>query len=189
MPTAESNEDCVPSDPDSPRRTGATARLEAVLLLAKEPLNQRRLAQLADIDSPSEAARLLERLNACYTARNSAFHVVEIAGGWQLLTKPKFAPWLRRLQSEPVEVRLSPAAMETLVIIAYEQPVPRASIEAIRGVQCGEILRQLMDRDLVRIAGRSEELGRPFLYGTTRRFLEVFGLGRLEDLPRIGDAG
>jgi segregation and condensation protein B len=83
-----------------------------------------------------------------------------------------------------MEVRLSAPAMETLAVVAYRQPVLRAEVEAIRGVQCGEILRQLMERDLVRIAGRSEELGRPFLYGTTRRFLEVFGLRHLDELPR-----
>ena len=108
----------------------------------------------------------------------------EVAGGFQLLTRPKYAPWLRRLHSIPLEVRLSAPAMETLAVVAYRQPVLRAEIEAIRGVQCGEVLRQLIERDLVRIVGRSEELGRPLLYGTTRQFLQVFGLRHLEDLPR-----
>ena len=99
------------------------------------------------------------------------------------MSRPQFAPWLRRLHQETVEVRLSPAAMETLTIIAYQQPALRATIESIRGVQCGEILRQLLDRDLVRIVGRSDELGRPFLYGTTKYFLRIFGLGHIDQLP------
>jgi len=100
------------------------------------------------------------------------------------MTRSQLAPWLRRLAHVPGETRLSAPALETLAVIAYRQPVGRADIEAIRGVNCGEILRQLMDRDLVRIAGRSEELGRPYLYTTTKRFLELFGLNQLDDLPR-----
>jgi len=107
-----------------------------------------------------------------------------VAGGFQLMTRPKFVPWLRRLGSAPAEVRLSAPAMETLAVVAYRQPVLRADVEAIRGVQSGEVLRQLIERDLVRIVGRSEELGRPFLYGTTKQFLQVFGLRHLEELPR-----
>jgi segregation and condensation protein B len=91
---------------------------------------------------------------------------------------------LRRLLQTPVETRLSPPAMETLAVIAYRQPVQRSEVEAIRGVQCGDLLRQLMDRDLARIVGRTDELGRPLLYGTTKRFLQVFGLRHLDELPR-----
>jgi segregation and condensation protein B len=109
--------------------------------------------------------------------------VEEVAGGFQMMTRPKFAPWLRRLHAAPTEVRLSAPAMETLAVVAYRQPVLRAEIEAIRGVQSGEVLRQLIERDLVRIAGRSDELGRPFLYGTTKHFLQVFGLRHLDELP------
>jgi segregation and condensation protein B len=111
--------------------------------------------------------------------------VVEVAGGVQLLTRSVVADWIRRLLGENEEIRLSPPALETLAVVAYRQPVVRAEIEAIRGVQCGEILRVLMERDLLRIVGRSEELGRPFLYGTTKKFLQVFGLRRLEQLPPI----
>jgi segregation and condensation protein B len=102
----------------------------------------------------------------------------------QLLTRPKFAAWLRRLPHVTPEIRLSAPAMETLAVVAYRQPVLRADIEAVRGVGCGEILRQLMDRELVRVTGRSDELGRPYLYGTTRRFLQLFGLRCIEELPR-----
>jgi segregation and condensation protein B len=123
-------------------------------------------------------------LNNLYDASGRAFRVEEVAGGFQLLSRKRFARWLRRLTHTPSELRLSAPAMETLAVVAYRQPVLRADIEAIRGVNCGEILRQLMERDLVRISGRSEELGRPYLYSTTKRFLQLFGLRDLDQLPR-----
>lgn len=158
--------------------------MEAVLLLAREALGSRKLADLAGLADGTEARTLVRKLNRLYDEEGCAFRVVEVAGGFQLMTRPKFAPWLRRLHSSLVEVRLSAPAMETLAVIAYRQPMMRADIEAVRGVQCGEILRQLMERDLVRIVGRAEELGRPFLYGTTKQFLRVFGLRHLDELPR-----
>jgi len=170
--------------PGATARPAALARLEAVLFIAREPLSSRKLAQLADLADGTKARTLVRALNRLYDAEGRAFRAVEVAGGFQLLSRPKFAPWLRRLCSAPVEVRLSGPALETLAVVAYRQPVLRVAIEAIRGVQCGEILRQLMERDLVKIVGRSEELGRPFLYGTTRRFLQVFGLRSLDELPR-----
>jgi len=159
-------------------------RLEALLFLSRQPLTSRKLAQLAGLADGTKARTLVQALNRKYDAGGSAFRVEEVAGGFQLMTRSKFAPWLRRLYAARGEVRLSPPAMETLAVVAYRQPVLRAEIEAIRGVQSGEVLRQLIERDLVRIAGRSEELGRPFLYGTTKRFLQVFGLRHLEELPR-----
>jgi segregation and condensation protein B len=160
------------------------ARLEAVLFLAREPLTSRRLAQYANLADGTQARTLVRRLNELYDAGGRAFRVEQVAGGFQLLTRRKFAPWLRRLAHVPGETRLSAPALETLAVIAYRQPVPRADIEAIRGVNCGEILRQLMERDLVRISGRGEDLGRPYLYSTTKRFLEIFGLVQLDELPR-----
>lgn len=160
------------------------ARLEAVLFLAREPINTRKLAQFAGLADGTEARTLVRRLNRCYDESGSAFRAEELAGGFQLMSRAKFGPWLRRLVSSPVETRLSTPAQETLAVVAYRQPVMRAEIEAIRGVDCGEILRQLMDRDLVRTAGRANELGRPYWYATTKRFLQVFGLRHLDDLPR-----
>ena len=159
------------------------AKLEAILFLARQPLGSRKLAQLAGLADGTKARTLVRVLNRRYDAEGSAFRVEEVAGGFQLMTRPKLAPWLRRLHPPPGEVRLSAPALETLAVVAYRQPVLRAEIEAIRGVQCGELLRQLMERDLVRIVGRSEELGRPLLYATSSRFLQVFGLRHLEDLP------
>ncbi len=160
------------------------ARTEAILFLAREPLPSRKLAQLADLTDGTEARTLVRELNKLYDLQGCAFRVVEVAGGFQLMSRPQFSPWLRRLHSVPLEVRLSGPALETLAVVAYRQPVLRAAVEVIRGVQCGEILRQLMERDLVKIAGRSEDLGRPFLYGTTKQFLRVFGLRAIDELPR-----
>lgn len=159
-------------------------RLEAVLMLAREPLHSRKLAQFAGLDDGTEARTFVRRLNKWYDEVGRSFRVEQVAGGYQMLTRAKYADWIRRQNHVPPEVRLSAPALETLAVVAYRQPVARAEVDAVRGVNCGEILRLLMERDLVRITGRSEELGRPFLYGTTRRFLEVCGLMSLEDLPR-----
>ncbi len=159
------------------------ARLEAVLFLAREPLTTRRVAKLAVLADGTEARALIRRLNQQYDRGGSAFRVEQLAGGFQILTRPIFGPWLRRLLQTPIETRLSAPAMETLAVVAYRQPVVRAEIEAVRGVQCGDILRQLMDRDLIRIVSRSDDLGRPLLYGPTKRFLQVFGLRNLDELP------
>jgi segregation and condensation protein B len=161
------------------------AQLETVLFLAFEPLSTRKLAKLAKLADGTEARTLLKQLNRRYDQRASAMQVVDVAGGVQLLTRPLLADWIRRLHGAGEELRLSAPALETLSVVAYRQPVLRAEIEAIRGVQCGEILRVLMERDLLRIVGRAEELGRPFQYGTTKKFLQVFGLRRLEQLPQI----
>jgi segregation and condensation protein B len=163
------------------------SRLEAVLILAREPHNSRKLAQYAGLEDGTEARTIIRRLNEHYDDVGRAFRIEEVAGGYQLLSRRKFGKWLRRLAHVPGEARLSAPTLETLAVIAYRQPVPRADIEAIRGVNCGEILRQLMERDLVRISGRSEELGRPYLYATTRRFLNLFGLVNLDELPRVAE--
>jgi segregation and condensation protein B len=159
------------------------SRLEAVLFVAREPLSLRKLAQLANLTDGTEGRTLLNGLQARYDERHCAFQVAQVAGGYQLLSRREFARWLRPKSAKAHEVRLSAPALETLAVVAYRQPILRAEVEAIRGVACGEILRQLLDRDLLRIVGRSEELGRPLRYGTTKRFLENFGLCNLEELP------
>jgi segregation and condensation protein B len=161
------------------------ARLEGILLLAREPLSTRKLADLAELADGTEARSLVRELARRMRRRSSAMQPLEVAHGVQLLTRPQLADWLGWMDAAAEEPRLSAPALETLSVAAYRQPVTRAEIEGIRGVQCGEILRLLMDRDLLRIVGRSEELGRPFLYGTTRKFLQVFGLRRLEHLPPV----
>jgi segregation and condensation protein B len=169
---------------DFEARLARRQRVEAILLLAREPLNSRKLAAHARLTDGTEARTLVRELNELYDRSGRAMRVEEVAGGFRLLTRPQFAPWLRRLEHVPPQVRLSAPSSETLAVVAYRQPVLRAEIEAIRGVSCGEILRQLMDRDLVRIGGRSDELGRPYLYTTTKRFLQLFGLQSLDQLPR-----
>lgn len=165
-------------------RDARLACVEAALLAADEPLTLRRLAAAAGAADASEARRLVERLQTLYEQDGSAFQVEELGGGFQLLTRPEYHPWLARLRRAGNEVRLTAAARETLAIVAYRQPIPRADVEAIRGVQSGDMLHQLMEKGLVRIAGRDDSLGRPVLYGTTRKFLQMFGLRNLRDLPQ-----
>lgn len=185
------------SGDEFPVKTERMKALEALLFLTREPLGPRRLAQFLGSEESSEILTEIRQLNAIYDSSHSAFRILEFARGFQLRTRPQFTPWLRQLchqggieNQESPEIRLSPPAMETLAIIAYREafdsPVTRAEIEAIRGVQsCMEILRQLLGKDLIRIAGRSTELGRPRLYRTTRKFLEVFGLKSLLQLPKV----
>jgi len=165
-------------------RTLRMARLEAILFVAREPLTTRKLSQFANLADGTEARTLIRRLNEWYDARGFAFRIERTAGGYRMMTRAQLANWVRRLEHVPEETRLSTPAIETLALVAYRQPIMRADIEAIRGVSCGEVLRQLMERDLVRICGRGEELGRPYLYGTTKQFLLLFGLKDLADLPR-----
>ena len=167
-------------------------RLEAVLFLARKPLNTRRISQLAILEDGTEARVMIKALNEHYDQSGRSFHVKRVAGGFQLLTRPQFFDWINRIKKAPPMIRLSQSAQETLTVIAYRQPIIKADIETVRGVGCGEMLRQLLEKGLVKIAGRSEDLGRPFLYATTRQFLTEFGFGSIEQLPQyetLGDQG
>ena len=158
--------------------------LEAILFLSRDGVNSRKLAKLARLADATEARTLVKRLNQVYDQTQRPYRVEEAAGGYSIMTRAHFAPWLRRLNHIPNQLKLSQTATETLAVVAYRQPVLRATIEAIRGVGCSEVLKQLMEADLVRISGRSEELGRPYLYRTTKRFLQIFGLRSADRLPR-----
>tara|TARA_B110000438_G_scaffold60181_1_gene60383 strand:- start:1737 stop:2384 length:648 start_codon:yes stop_codon:yes gene_type:complete len=158
---------------------------EGVIFIAREPITTTKLVQYARLHNGKEARRLIEQLNKQYDKTNSAFRIEQVAGGYQLMSRPVFSGWLKRLEHTIAPQRFSAPSIETLAVIAYRQPVMRAEIEAIRGVGCGEVIRQLLERDVVRIAGRSEELGRPYLYATTRTFLALFGLGSIDDLPAM----
>lgn len=161
-----------------------SAVVEAILFASDSPLPITKIAATAEL--PGRMARQAIRdLNARYEKSGSAFYIQEIAGGFQMLTRPEYNDVLSRLLNQKSDSKLSQAAMETLAIVAYRQPIIRADIEAIRGVACGEVLRKLMEKNLVKIVGRAEVIGRPMLYGTTRFFLESFGLGGLDDLPRV----
>jgi len=159
----------------------------ALLFAADEALTQARLVELLERPAPARVEAALEALQG--ELEGSVLPVVlrKLAGAWRLLTDPERADVVARLKSEPKPERISAAALETLAIIAYRQPVSKAEIEAIRGVQAGPVLRSLVDRGLVRITGRAELPGQPLLYGTTREFLERFGLSALKDLPRDGE--
>jgi segregation and condensation protein B len=187
----------APAEPpalDPLAREPKLARLEGVLLLADEPLPARRLADIAGLADAGEARRLIDRLRELLDADDTAFQIEELAGGYQLLTRPRYHSWLARLKRTGHELRLTPASLETLAVIAYKQPIMRAEVEKVRGVACAELIRLLMEKGLVRVAGRHDSLGRPQLYGTTKKFLQAFGLNTLKDLPeveslRLGEPG
>jgi segregation and condensation protein B len=176
-PKPVSSTDPLGRDPD-------LARLEAVLMMADEPLPARRLADILNLDT-KRVREQIDRLKVILELDESSFRIEEIAGGYQLLSRPVYHTWLTRLKRTGHELRLTASAMETLAVIAYKQPVMRADVEVIRGVACGEIVRHLMEKGLVRIAGRHDSLGRPQLYGTTKKFLQAFGLNTLKDLPEV----
>ena len=175
-------------DQDQQRRI-----VEAVILASPEPISAARIAELLPRCNPTKVRALVKELNEAYVEAHRAFEIWEVAGGYQLRSLPEFAPYLKQIQKTR-PLRLSAAALEVVSVVAYRQPVTRAEIDQIRGVDSGAVLRSLLDRQLVRIAGHREVPGRPIVYATTRRFLEVFGLGRLGDLPNlreleeIGDA-
>ena len=159
-------------------------RLEAVLLMSRKPETTRKLARLAHLADGTQARTLIKELNADYDRLGRAFQIKRVAGGYQMLTRPQFSPWISRLEHVPRAVALSASASETLAVVAYRQPIIRAEIEAIRGVGCGEMLRQLLEAGLIKISGRSPELGRPFLYATTKDFLTCYGFNDTNQLPR-----
>lgn len=187
--------------------------IEAILLSLDKPISASKLAVALGLSSADEGSQgepanpprkgkgakpagpngtdvvsaAVEDLNAVYESTGRSFRIEKIAGGLRLMTLPTFAPILAAFHGSRSSGRLGKAAVETLSIIAYKQPITRAHLEAIRGVGCGEILRSLLERRLVTIKGRAEELGRPILYGTTKEFLDAFGLATLKDLPTAAD--
>jgi segregation and condensation protein B len=175
--------DAEPEDPHA--RDANLARVEAVLMMADEPLTARRLAEVAGLTDAAEARLGIERLQRLFDATGSAFQIESLAGGYQLLTRPVFHPWLTRLRRTGHDLRLSAVAMETLAIVAYRQPITKAELENIRGVSCGDVVHQLMEKGLIRITGRDQSLGRPQLFGTTKKFLQSFGLNSIKDLHDV----
>lgn len=158
--------------------------VEALVLGAPEPVSAQKIAEVVPGLEAEDARALVTELGREYEEQGRAFEIWEVAGGYQLRTRPEYASYLRLLHRER-PLRLSRAALETLAVVAYRQPVTRAEIEAVRGVEVDAVIRSLLERQLVRIAGHREVPGRPMLYATTKRFLEVFGLGRLDDLPTL----
>jgi len=159
--------------------------VEAVILTAERSVTSAKIAAVVGGASGKDVQQAIDRLNEQYEQTGRSFRIEKVAGGWQMVTLPRYAELLARLHQDRSSAKLSPAALETLAIIAYKQPVLRAEVETIRGVACGEVIRGLIDRRLVKIVGRAEDIGRPALYGTTRSFLELFGLSDLKDLPTV----
>jgi segregation and condensation protein B len=164
-------------------------KVEAALWATDRPLSAGRLSEALEGIGAKMVNAAVASLNEHYEKTNRSFRIEALAGGWQVVTLPRFAPVVAALQKTRAQTRLTPAALEALSIIAYRQPVLRADIEAIRGVACGEVLRSLMERRMIKIVGRAEVLGRPMLYGTTKLFLEVFGLASIKDLPKAEELG
>ncbi|MBL8990984.1 MAG: SMC-Scp complex subunit ScpB [Phycisphaerae bacterium] len=153
------------------------------------PTARKRRSKASGPASADLIRAAIDQLNRQYEATGRAFRIEAVAGGFRLMTLPEFATAVKAYHGAGAAHRLSKAAIETLAIIAYKQPLTRAHIEAIRGVACGDLLKTLIDRKLVTIAGRAEELGRPLLYATSRQFLEAFGLASLKDLPTVTELG
>ena len=180
--------DLAPSDSDPAEPSAAPdvdlRALEALLLTTHHPLTAGRIGEVLDLPTTKPIRKAIKQLNETYASTGRSFRIEQVAGGFQILTLPDFGDLLKKFHQKEVDAKLTKAAIETLAIIAYKQPILRADVESIRGVACGETIRSLMEKHLVKIAGRAEEPGRPILYGTTKRFLELFGLNSVKDLPQ-----
>ena len=174
---------------EAPVPKDLNARVEAALVTLDRAITAGKLGEaLGGLEAgvtPKAVEAAVDQLNQDYEKTGRTFRIEKLAGGYQVMTLPKYADVLASLHKTRQDSRLSPAQLETLAIVAYKQPILRAEVEAIRGSASGEVLRALMERHLVKIVGRAEEIGRPMLYGTTKQFLEVFGLATLKDLPQV----
>ncbi|MCM8784283.1 MAG: SMC-Scp complex subunit ScpB [Candidatus Omnitrophica bacterium] len=159
--------------------------LEAILFVHHEPLIIERLREILEETDGRIIRELIYELKSEYEQQERGFMIREVAGGFQMVSQPRFAPWIKRLYKTSHTERLTLPTLETLAIIAYKQPITRLEIEEIRGVNVDNILRNLLEANLIRVVGRKEVLGKPMLYGTTKKFLEYFGLNSLEELPRL----
>ena len=190
MPTTKEPETETETETAGRDNAGTNARdgeVEAVLFASERAVTAGRIAEALSITAEEGGARVIhdavDRLNEVYEKTGRSFRIEKVAGGYRAVTTSEFADAIAAFQAGKAQRRLSRAALEALSIIAYRQPVTRAEVEAIRGVACGEVLRSLLERRLIAITGRAEEVGRPMLYGTTKRFLEVFGVASVRDLP------
>lgn len=159
--------------------------IEALLFAVHEPISLRKLNDIVEGPDVKEIKEAIQQLREEYDTQNRAFQIEEIANGFQLLSRPEYHEWISKTRKKTGESKLSHSALETLAIIAYKQPIIRAEIEAIRGVQSGQMIRTLVEKGLVKIVGRDEVLGRPLLYGTSKSFMEHFGIKSIKDLPNI----
>lgn len=158
--------------------------IEVLLFISGDPLTIDTLKDIIEIDRP-HVERLIRELADEYSLKNSGLLIVQVAGGFQMVTNPVYAPWVKKLLATAIPTKLSQQSLETLAIVAYKQPVIKAEIEAIRGVSSDGVVRTLLDRRLIKILGRKEAPGRPLMYGTTKEFLHCFGLNDLSELPTL----
>jgi segregation and condensation protein B len=166
-------------------RSPKVATVEALFFMADEPLTLKKITDAALLTDIEEAKEHIQTLKQLYDLESCAFQIEELAGGYQILTRPQYHSWLLRWRRSGQDLRLTPTMMETLALIAYRQPITRADVEKIRGTTVTEPIRFLMERGLVRTAGREKSLGRPQLYATTRKFLQFFGLKDITSLPQV----
>ena len=159
--------------------------IEAILFVSDKPITIEQVKDVLEGADGREIRRLIYELKEEYEKEERSFQVTEVAGGFQLATHSTYSPWLKKLYKNRKKNRLSRAALETLAIIAYRQPIIRAEVEAVRGVNAEGVLATLLEKGLAKITGRRETVGRPFVYGTTREFLEYFGLNSLKELPQL----
>ena len=163
--------------------------IEALLFVSDKPLSVAQIKEVLEEPDSEAIKSALEELKQEYKDSGRSFDIAEIAGGYQIITDPAYASWLQKLYRKSRTEKLSHPSLETLAIIAYRQPITRLEIEDIRGVNVDGVLKTLLERALVRISGRKQILGHPFLYGTTRNFLEFFALQSLQDLPKLEEFG
>ncbi len=169
------------------------AVVECLIFASEKPISASKLAELANVAAPNEQGkldgrtvrRIIDQLRQEYDAQGRAFQIEEIADGFRMFTRPEYHQWVKAMAVDRQQAKLSPAAIETLAIVAYKQPITRAHIEDIRGVQAGPMLRTLLEKRLVKVVGRENVPGRPLLYGTSKEFLDHFGLKAITDLPTI----
>lgn len=159
--------------------------VETLLFITDRPVKPSRLADVIDNTNAKQVREIITALQDEYVRQGRAVQIVEIGGGFQMATKPEYGRWVRKLYNEKMTTKLSNAALETLAIIAYKQPITRAEMEAIRGVDVAGPLERLLERSLVRVVGKKDTIGRPMVYGTTDEFLRMFGLNKLSELPDL----
>lgn len=180
----------TPTPKSDAQHAEINAKVEAIVLSNSKPVAAARIAEVISAMSEikigaSDVEASVESLNSAYDETGRAFRIEVVAGGYRVMTRPEHADVLAAFHRKQASSRLSRPAIETLAIIAYKQPITRAKLEAIRGVGCGEVLRSLLERRLIAVTGRAEELGRPMLYGTTKQFLDSFGIRSVKDLPSV----
>jgi segregation and condensation protein B len=159
--------------------------IETLLFITDEPLKAEKIARICEVKDVKEVEQKLEEIKHSYDMENRALAIMKVAGGWQMATRPEYAIWVRKLYQTRLTMRLSKASMEVLSIIAYKQPITRAEIEVIRGVDVIGPLETLIEKKLITTSGRKDAPGRPMLYITTNEFLRQFGLNSLDDLPKL----